>query len=263
MSSLILASLAALALLIVVHVATPYLRFLEGTPRSVWLSFAGGVSVAYVFVHFMPELAASQQDVAEAAGELAGGLTGGLALAGRHVFLIALVGLLTFYGLHRLAQVSRSKRQGAPVKAGRGLDGAAEASTSPRVFWIHMASFGAYNLLVGYLLLHREVMTLRSLAFFAVAMALHFVVTDYGLNDDHKAPYRRVGRWLLVAAVSLGWALGLVTSIPTWAVASLTAFLGGGVVLNVLKEEVPSERQSRFWAFAGGAAGYAALLLAL
>ena len=46
-------------------------------------------------------------------------------------------------------------------------------------------------------------------------------------------------------------------------VAALTAFLGGGVVLNVLKEEVPSQRQSRFWAFAGGAAGYAALLPAL
>lgn len=259
MPPLFLASLAALVLLIVVHIATPYLKVLEGSPRSVWLSLAGGVSVAYVFVHFMPELAASQQDVAEAAGNL----TGGLALAGRHVFLIALVGLLTFYGLHRLAQVSRSKQQGAPVKAGRASEGAAEAATSPRVFWIHMASFGAYNLLVGYLLLHREVMTLRSLAFFAVAMALHLVVTDYGLNDDHKAPYRRMGRWLLVAAVSVGWALGVATSVPAWAVASLTAFLGGGVVLNVLKEEVPSERQSRFWAFAGGAAGYAVLLLAL
>ena len=33
-------------------------------------------------------------------------------------------------------------------------------------------------------------------------------------------------------------------------------------MLNVLKEEVPSERQSRFGAFVLGAAGYAALLLA-
>ena len=255
----LLPSLAALLLLVFVHVATPSLRVLDGSPRSVWLSIAGGVSVAYVFVHFMPELAASQEAVAEAAGDLAGGLR----LAGRHVFLIALAGLLAFYGLHRLAQDSRSRREGRPVPAGRGSGPQAEASTSPRVFWIHMASFGAYNLLVGYLLLHREVMTLRSLAFFAVAMALHFVVTDYGLNDDHKAPYRRVGRWVLVAAVGLGWALGLATSVPAWAVASLTAFLGGGVVLNVLKEEVPSERQSRFWAFAGGAAAYAALLLTI
>ncbi|MGH1570481.1 hypothetical protein ACRAWG_07120 [Methylobacterium sp. P31] len=29
-----------------------------------------------------------------------------------------------------------------------------------------MASFGVYNALIGYLLLHREVMTLLSLAFF-------------------------------------------------------------------------------------------------
>jgi len=29
----------------------------------------------------------------------------------------------------------------------------------------------------------------------------------------------------------------------------------------VIKEELPSDRESRFWAFAGGAAGYAALLL--
>ena len=51
-----------------------------------------------------------------------------------------------------------------------------------------MASFTIYNLLVGYLLLHREEMTLRALLFFAVAMALHFVVTNYGLDGNHQAP---------------------------------------------------------------------------
>ncbi len=131
------------------------------------------------------------------------------------------------------------------------------------MFCIHMASFGAYNALVGYLLTHREVMTPLSLAFFLVAMALHFVVTDYGLNEDHKAAYRRVGRWILVVAVLVGWAIGADTKVSKAAVAVLTAFLGGGVVLNVLKEEVPSERQSRFWAFVLWAAGYAALLLTL
>ena len=36
-------------------------------------------------------------------------------------------------------------------------------------------------------------MTLTALAFFTVAMTLHFVVTDYGLNEEHKAPYALVG----------------------------------------------------------------------
>ena len=43
----------------------------------------------------------------------------------------------------------------------------------------------------------------------------------------------------------------------------LTAFLAGGVVMNVLKEELPEERESRFWAFALGTALYTMLLLAL
>ena len=43
----------------------------------------------------------------------------------------------------------------------------------------------------------------------------------------------------------------------------LTAFLAGGVVMNVLKEELPEERESRAWAFALGTALYTMLLLAL
>lgn len=41
----------------------------------------------------------------------------------------------------------------------------------------------------------------------------------------------------------------------------LTAFLAGGVVLNVLKEELPEERESSFGAFAVGATLYAAIVL--
>ena len=131
------------------------------------------------------------------------------------------------------------------------------------MFWVHLGSFGIYNALIGYLLLHREDMTLAGLAFFTVAMALHFLVTDYGLNEHHQHVYRRKGRWLLVAAVLAGFGLGLATDVSEAVVAVLIAFVGGGVILNVLKEEVPSERKSRFWAFAGGAAAYALLLLAV
>ena len=126
-----------------------------------------------------------------------------------------------------------------------------------------MASFGVYNALIGYLLLHREVPGTTSLVFFATAMALHFVVTDFGLNEDHRHRYRAIGRWLLVLALGAGVALGAVTELSRATIAVLVAFLAGGVILNVLKEEVPNERQSRFWAFAAGMAAYAALLLTL
>ncbi len=57
--------------------------------------------------------------------------------------------------------------------------------------------------------------------------------------------------------------MGLLTEIPEIAIAVLTAFLVGGVIMNMLKEELPEQRQSRFWAFALGAAAYTVLLLAL
>jgi hypothetical protein len=66
---------------------------------------------------------------------------------------------------------------------------------------------------------------------------------------------------VLTGAVIAGLAVGAATEIPRAALAVLVAFLAGGVILNVLKEEVPAERQSRFWAFALGMGAYAALLL--
>jgi hypothetical protein len=256
-SNALLPAIAAALLLALVHLVTPALRFLRGTPRSAWLSISGGVSVAYVFVHLLPELAEGQEHL-NLTGEL------GTGFAERHVYLVALAGLAIFYGLERLAKVSRGERpEGAhPADAaGRGTGVPPESSTSAQVFWIHMASFGVYNALIGYLLLHREKSTLKSLLFFALAMALHFVVTDYGLTEDHKVRFRTMGRWILVGAVFTGVAVGYASEISRTAIAVLMAFLAGGVILNVLKEEVPTERQSRFWPFAIGMAAYAGLLL--
>jgi hypothetical protein len=102
---------------------------------------------------------------------------------------------------------------------------------------------------------------LRGLVIYAVAMGLHFVVNDQGLRDQHGDVYRAKGRWLLAAAPVAGFLLGLATRISPVLLSALFAFLAGGIVLNVLKEELPEERESRFWAFAAGAVGYSALLL--
>jgi zinc transporter ZupT len=78
-----------------------------------------------------------------------------------------------------------------------------------------------------------------------------------------RESYDRVGRWILAAAIIVGWVIGQGTEIHEAAIAVLFAFLAGGVILNVLKEELPDERQSKFWAFALGAAIYAALLVSV
>lgn len=222
-----------------IHLFAGQLRSLDVIPRSAWLSAASGASVAYVFLHLLPELATGQETLAEAAP---------LAFVETHVWIVALVGLAVFYGLERAALTSREEDP--------------DDMTEPGVFWLHIASFGLYNALIGYLLLHREVMTTAALLLFASAMGLHFFVNDYGLRQHHKHRYHRTGRWVLAAAVLGGWALGAAVEIHEAFLVVLIAFLGGGVILNVLKEELPEERASRFWPFALGAAAYAALLLA-
>ena len=136
---------------------------------------------------------------------------------------MALVGLAAFYGLDRLAITSRlSKREGGK-----------EGSTSPGVFWLHIFSFAVYNFLIGYLLLHRIDTGPGNLLLFFVAMALHFVVNDHGLREHHKGAYLSAGRWVLAAAVVLGWVVGLLAEIPEVAIAVLTAFLAGGVIIRL------------------------------
>ena len=228
--------------LALVHLVAGKLRFLAVVPRSRWLSFAGGISVAYVFAHLLPQVAGGQE-------ALQGTALAEVVIGEGHVWLLALVGLVAFYGLERAAQ--RSREEGDEPGD----------QTEPGVFWLHMASYGLYNVLVGYLLGEGEGGTEAGLVLFWVAMALHFFVNDYGLRQHHKGRYDRIGRWLLAAAVVAGAAIGAVETIHPALIAGLVAFLAGGIVLNVLKEELPEERASRFWPFALGAVGYAALLV--
>jgi hypothetical protein len=240
-------SLIVAVVLALVHIFAGKLRFLSVTPRSIWLSASSGVSVAYVFVHILPELGKAQATIRGVVG-------GWLAFLEHHVYLVALLGMAVFYGLERAAIVSRQQNRAE----GRG------DVTTGSVFWLHIVSYSLYNTLIGYLLLNRDEEDAIGMLTFALAMALHFVVNDYGLWEHHKHIYNGIGRWVLATAVIIGWALGSGgTGINRAAIAVMFSFLAGGIILNILKEELPAERESRFWAFAVGAGVYTILLMAL
>ena len=226
-----------------VHVFAGKLRFLHVTPRSIWLSMAAGVSVSYVFLHILPELASAQE-------EFRASTANWIVRLERHVWLLSLAGLSGFYGLERMVLQARS-----------GPDaGAAQEGEPSGLFWLHITSFALYNVLFGYLLSRRETGG-QELTFYAIAIGLHFLVNDFGLQLDHRSWYGGTARWILAAAILSGWGLGLAFDIHHIGTSALFAFLAGGIVLNVLKEELPEERRSRFGAFAAGALIYSALLL--
>ncbi len=227
-------SLVATVCLAVAHMAANRVKFLDDKPRSRWLSFAGGVAVAYVLMHLLPELSGYAELTQMHFGE---------GLSTHLIYFVALAGLVVFYGIHWYVE------HGEP-----------EGERLGRLFWSHIAIFATYNAIVGYLLV-REDRNIRQLVFYTIGIGLHFVVNDDGLSRNYSHRYRRFGRWILSAAIAAGWAIGTATEIHELVSALMTAFLAGGILLNTFKKELPVERESRFSAFAFGCVTYAGLLI--
>lgn len=241
----VLGSLAIALLLVVLHLAAPRIRSLPFVPERATGSFAGGLAVAYVFLHLLPELAAGNEAIGLALSDV---LTE-TPLIDLGIFLVALAGFTAFYGLERLADRRTTRADGH------------ESEPSPGIYRLHLASFMVYNGLITYTMALRLRTGVLFAALFTVAMGLHFVLTDRGLAERYPRQFSTRGRVLLAVALFLGWALSAALA-PTSAllVALLTALLAGSILLNVFKEEIPSDRRSSFGWFGTGLVVYSALL---
>jgi len=230
--------------LALVHLLADRVHSRNDDVRGRWLSFAGGTSVAFVFLHLIPELGRGQQAIGD---------TGLPRLFDDHVHLVALVGVVVYYGAERFAL----------QRTDRGPDRRpADPGGSEGFFWAHIGLFTLFNLLTGFVMVREaERQPLPVLAVLFAALALHLFTNDFALRDHHRDEYHRIGRWVLAGAVLMGWAAARFLDVGEAAFVMLLAFAAGGIVLNALKEELPAERESHFGAFALGAAVYAVLML--
>lgn len=239
----VLGSLLIALLLAGLHLAAPRIRKLPFVPEAATGSFAGGLAVAYVFLHLLPEIAEGN----EAIGEALSSVLRPTPLVDLGIFLVALAGFTAFYGLERLADRSSDTRAGTAEPAG--------------VYRLHLGSFMVYNALITYTMALRLRTGIAFAVLFTVAMGLHFVLTDRGLEEHYPERFTAAGRVLLAVALLLGWGVAAVFApSSTLLVALLTALLGGSILLNVFKEEIPSNRRSSFPWFLTGLVLYAGLL---
>lgn len=232
--------------LALIHSFAAKLNIDKFIPEHRWLSFAGGVSIGYVFLEIFPELSHAQAELEHSTFPL-------MAYLENHVYIIALLGLLLFYGLDILALNSR--------KWNRKMNDS--DSTDTTVFWIHISAFAVLNIIFGYLLQDLSEHTLLRCILFFIAVALHFFVIDRGLREHHKISYDKQGRWLLTAAIMVGAIAGQSIHFSEVALSLVWSFLAGSIILNILKRELPDEQQSCFISFLGGTALYTALILSI
>ncbi|MBT2686979.1 hypothetical protein J7I93_02155 [Bacillus sp. ISL-47] len=224
----------------IVHFSSKYMKFLTYIPRSRLLSAASGISVAYVFVHVLPELKEHQESI-EGTGS-----TEIFRYLDSHVYIFAMLGLCAFYGIEKAVKHSRKGK---------------EEQHTAGSFWLHMSTFFIYNMLIGYLLVHGEFANLKEWLIYFFALSVHFISNDHGLRQSHKKIYDRYGRWILTLSILIGWSIGVLTEVSEKVIAFLFATLAGGVILNVLKEELPDDRESNYGAFIAGVVGYTMILM--
>jgi len=168
---LILETFIASLFLAAIHLPVRKFELLDIKKRMMWLSFAGGVAVAYVFGRLLPELAEWQAliDVLEHPFYKASTF---LQFFDYEIYIVALLGLITFYGVHCLVYW-KNKNQEEDVQR-------------TDVFWLYLICYSLYNALIGYLMIHHHRVGLLAFSIVAVAMGFHLVANAYHVRERHK-----------------------------------------------------------------------------
>lgn len=226
-----LLSLVSVIIFALVHLWAQKTEHLDKKVRGNFLSFGGGVAISYVFIDILPKLSKSDQLVKQA-------LAGVFPYFERHVYIMALLGFLLFFTVNRV----QSKNGG-------------------RSFWLSFASYALFNFLIGYAVVDKDNPEVRPLILFTIALALHYFTNDFALNHEHRKEYQHFGKWILIGSLFLGWALGAFVTLSPTAIALVSAFIAGGVIMNVTRHELPTRNPNSLSAFLIAALIYTSILL--
>lgn len=199
-----------------------------------FLSAGGGIAIAYVFVDLLPKLSESDDLIRNTFKEM-------IPFIERHAYVMALIGFLLFFMTDRSRTVLKK----------------------PSAFWLSLSSYALFNFLIGYAIVDKSNPEVQPLVLFTIAIALHYFVNDYELNETYGEIYQKKGKWVLIAALFLGWFAGLGMTISPTAIALVSAFIGGGVIMNVTRHELPTDKPNSSISFLLSALIYTAILLSV
>ena len=203
------------------------------------LASLGGAGLAYVFVHLLPELASGGSELSETIGMIPYAPS---RLVEALLFLIALLGVLVVFSIDVLAQ-----RQTFLFSISS---------------WLHLGSFAAINYLYAYSLPSLIGTGIEYGILFTVAIGGHVLLADRFSVIHHPKRFRQRNRWIGSAALLLGLLNAfLFHPISDLTLALATAFLGGGLLMTVFREELPAANSTRLLWFLSGSGGMAILLI--
>ncbi|MBL7479010.1 hypothetical protein [Legionella bononiensis] len=226
-------ALAATLFLVIFHYLSPWFaNHLPGN-GSAFVSFAGGVAVAYVFLHMLPNLVEYNKPIGRflMTNQWLTPFTELL------IYIVALLGFLIYYGFDLVAERYRD-----------------EGDYDGMVYGLHLTMFCLYNFLITYTMSLRALTSISATVLFTFAMALHFVLTDRKFCRFYSTQFNHLGRFILISALLVGWICSvLFDPVNVLIAAFMLAFLAGSVLLNVFREEIPVSGLASYYWFSFGA----------
>ncbi len=241
------------------HVLCGRLPLIHRVGHSNWLSFSGGVAVAYVFESLLPKLGEWQglitkPEKAKAAVPKACQDLGLLEYCGDlskfinyEIFLLALAGVVFFLWVDWVVQARQEKL--------------GEAGAAGDLFGLHIGIFAAYNMLIGYITAHNILPGRFVQVLLVIALALHFLGVNHTLWIHYRERFDGVGRWVFAAALWFGWVLGVMTEFAEAIYIGMYSFLAGAIIVNVFNDELPNRHEGQFWPFLSGVLIYSYFMM--
>ncbi len=236
----------ATTLIALIHLLAPGFRFMW-KPGNPWLPASAGVAVAYSFMDIFPHLAKVQKNLEKT---IESDLYGFLA---HHVYLLALLGFIVYLGI--VLSVARY-RQDQHVSE-------LTLASVPLLVKVECHGLAAYNFLIGYLLSEQLTHRPEPVMLFALAIAIHFAGVDCLLREHYPILYDRTARFIFIAGIYAGWAIGVLVEVPNTTLAFFYSFLAGGIIAVATVYELPGIQSWRqYRAFCVGALVFSALIIA-
>ena len=215
----------SLLVLAAIHLFANRAKVLGWVWHGKFLSFASGISFAYVFVDLLPALAKGEPVLKHTFEHI-------IPYLDRHTYLIALLGILFYYGV----QIQK------PLE---------------KKCWLSLSGYLLFNFLIGVSLSDSANPEIQPITLYTIAIGMHYFVRDHVADIS-------TNRSMLIALILIlfaGYFVGYFAKIPDVVAAIGVSFAAGGIILNVLHYELPKREKGSYAPFVFGALIYTALLL--
>jgi hypothetical protein len=210
-------SALAAIFLAVVHILFPLFNRKTASWRHIWVPMSAGITIGYVFLYLLPKLTAYTQQIQQANPDAH-------ELLQYWLYFSALIGLMVYQGAHRFSYTAEHR-----IHHGT---------------WFRWFSFSTYSFIVGYLIATSPRVGALPFLIAAPIFAIHFLGVDHQLRERRSDLFDRYMRWVMAASVVAGWLIAVLIGLPKPLVFGMTAFMSGGMLANVMQDELPDHHKA-------------------